>query len=166
MTFQPEEQSYSLLLVDPDVPDEANQSYATHCHWLVSDINISPSSPQLSAGNVIHPYIPSHPHKGTKYHRYTLLLLKQPTKTLKLSPDYAESLSSSGKMTSWIDVRDFVSAHNLECVGVHFWRGVWDPSVSQMYADGIIEGPEPIYGQPKIVQKVYEDLAGRKYENV
>lgn len=69
-------------------------------------------------------------------------------------------------MTSWIDVRDFVSAHNLECVGVHFWRGVWDPSVSQMYADGIIEGPEPIYGQPKIVQKVYEDLAGRKYENV
>lgn len=33
--FHPEERLYTLLVVDPDVPDEASSSFSTLAHWLV-----------------------------------------------------------------------------------------------------------------------------------
>jgi large subunit ribosomal protein L35 len=32
--FHPEERLYTLVMVDPDVPDSESQSYTTYLHWL------------------------------------------------------------------------------------------------------------------------------------
>ncbi|THU88201.1 PEBP-like protein, partial [Dendrothele bispora CBS 962.96] len=78
---------YTLLMIDPDVPDPEQKSFTTYLHWLQPNIPISAltSSSLMSTGplkgiNNHTRYIPPHPQQGTKYHRYTILLVQQPPK--------------------------------------------------------------------------------------
>ena len=52
--FHPDERLYSLLLVDPDVPDEASSSFATLAHWLVY-VPPHPRSACPRARSLFHP---------------------------------------------------------------------------------------------------------------
>lgn len=58
--FHPDERLYTLLLVDPDVPDEANHSFATLAHWLMyvqprSNIHIRRPADPYALPTTIHP---------------------------------------------------------------------------------------------------------------
>ncbi|EGU11322.1 hypothetical protein RTG_02794 [Rhodotorula toruloides ATCC 204091] len=125
--FHAEEKLYTLLLVDPDVPDELNATFTTYAHWLIPNIPLSATtSPTLSSlPPSTLPYLPPHPQNGTPYHRYTLLLLSQPS---------ALSLPSEIKRRGF-DVRAFVNQHGLEPKGVSFFRQLWDRDVSAIYKE-------------------------------
>jgi large subunit ribosomal protein L35 len=97
------------------------------------------------------PYIPPHPQRGTKYHRYALFLLPQPPKqgwSYSVADDWI--LSGKGETASQhldippvadanrlgFDVREFVQNWGLDLVeggGAHMWREVWSPTVSKVY---------------------------------
>ncbi|KIK67118.1 hypothetical protein GYMLUDRAFT_851474 [Collybiopsis luxurians FD-317 M1] len=77
---------YTMVMLDPDVPDEENQSFTTYLHWMKPNIPISALTlPRghipFSLLNSHTAYIPPHPQQGTPYHRYTILLLPQPAKS-------------------------------------------------------------------------------------
>jgi len=146
--YHPEERLYTLLMVDPDAPNPEQQTYQTECHWALTNIPISAKTSTISAasGNEILSYVPPHPQKGTPYHRYTFLLLEQ---TSRLSQ---ASLETPGKF----DTRAFVSEHGMRPVAVHFFRQVWDKSVSAIYKDDL-KTPEPVYGRPKKVDRLERD---------
>ncbi|KAJ6498040.1 hypothetical protein C8R47DRAFT_1112633 [Mycena vitilis] len=77
--FHTDVRLYTMLLVDLDVPDEANQTYTTFLHWLKPNIPLSATHMgRIPLLNTHTRYIPPHPQRGTPYHRYTLLLLPQP----------------------------------------------------------------------------------------
>ena len=73
-------------------------------------------------------YVPPHPQKGTKYHRYTLIAYEQPnagSDTVNITVDQRDAF----------DVKALAQAHGLEPRGVSFFRQVWDESVSKIYSD-------------------------------
>ncbi|GAA5828153.1 hypothetical protein JCM5353_007807 [Sporobolomyces roseus] len=141
--YHADERLYTLLLVDPDVPDELNQSFTAFAHWIVPNIPLSASSPSalpLDSLSSTLPYIPPHPQNGTPYHRYTVLLLAQSENApLSLNEHEIERLD--------FDTRDFVAQHKLDAKGVSFFRQKWDKSVSKIYEE-ILQQPEPRYGRP------------------
>ncbi|GAA5956966.1 hypothetical protein JCM3765_006654 [Sporobolomyces pararoseus] len=141
--FHSDERLYTLLLVDPDVPDELNQSFTTFAHWIVPNIPLSATSSPILPLNSLPstlPYVPPHPQNGTPYHRYTVLLFAQPENTkLSLNEHEIERLD--------FDVRDFAAEHKLEAKGVSFFRQKWDKSVSKIYEE-VLQQPEPRYGRP------------------
>ncbi|GAA6060350.1 hypothetical protein JCM10212_004534 [Sporobolomyces blumeae] len=157
--FHPDERLYTLVLVDPDVPDEFNQTFTAFAHWIVPNIPLSATSPStldLSSLPSALPYIPPHPQNGTPYHRYTTVLLAQPeNKPLELVESEIERLDFS--------TRAFIQEHGLGAKGISFFRQKWDEDVSEIYKE-VLQQPEPRFGRPPKM----DTYAGRppKYEIV
>ena len=63
-----------------DVPDVENDSFTTKLHWMVKDIVASPIKTiiEKGSGQTVVPYLPPHPFRGMKYHRYPLFVFEQP----------------------------------------------------------------------------------------
>jgi len=136
---------YTLLMVDPDVPDEANQTYQTYVHWLKPNIPLSALSlswiPDLDTHT---PYIPPHPQRGTPYHRYTTLLLPQQSPTNEISVPVLSQKERCG-----FNVRGFMEQYGLhesKGGGAHMFREVWDPVVTPIYED-VLGLEEPKFGK-------------------
>ena len=64
-----------------DVPDVENDSFRTKLHWMVKDIKASPVKTIIKEGNgtTVVPYLPPHPFRGMKYHRYPIFIFEQPS---------------------------------------------------------------------------------------
>src|SRR5258708_4459361 len=83
---------YTLVMVDPDVPDPENLIYKQFLHWVVPKIPLS----ALQSGKNVPlpenhpvPWIPPHPTNGTKYHRYVIFLFQNPDSNRPLEiPEY------------------------------------------------------------------------------
>ncbi|KAL1914449.1 uncharacterized protein VTP21DRAFT_8901 [Calcarisporiella thermophila] len=150
---------YTIALVDPDVPDTANRTYKQMCHWLVTNVPISSTSPQVQGGDTVFPYLPPHPQKGTKYHRYTLLVYEQPDggkQRIELSLDKRD-----------FDIRTIHTKYNLTTRGVSFFREVWDEEVSNIYKN-ILGVREPVFGLPPKRDPLLNEMGrkNKKYENI
>lgn len=179
--FHTDTRLYTLLMVDPDVPDEANQTFTSYLHWLVPNVPLSATNPRTRVPNLTAhtAYIPPHPQQGTSYHRYTLLLLPQAPLS-KYTLNVANSSSSTGgKPTSQaidvpvvsdsnrlgFSVRDFIKQYGLQPEnggGAYMFREVWDETVSAIYKD-TLGVPEPKYGLPRKPDPYADVKAKRKY---
>ncbi|KAM0791824.1 hypothetical protein ACM66B_004083 [Microbotryomycetes sp. NB124-2] len=141
-TYHADERLYTLLIVDPDVPDEETQSFTTFAHLLAPNIPLSATKTSLDSSEPALPFVPPHPQNGTPYHRYTVLLLAQ-AKPLSLNDEKATNkIERRG-----FNVRQFVREHELEAVGITFTRQKWDSSVSDIY-ENVLRTPEPKYSRP------------------
>jgi len=130
-------------MVDPDVPDEENQTFRTSLHWLQPNIILSATKAALLPPASHTPYLPPHPARGTPYHRYVLLLLPHEDPNAKLS------LPSGPLERNDFDLRSFVREHSLRTDGggAFMWRAVWDEESSRIWRE-VIKKPEPRYGYP------------------
>jgi len=158
--FHEETKFYTLLMVDPDVPDPENQGYTTYLHWLQPNIPLSCATRTIEIPEAHIPYIPPHPPRGTPYHRYVLLLLPQQSPTEQIS---VPALSDADRLH--FDVREFTAQHGLDGNsggGAHMWRQVWDEGVSQIYAT-VLRRKEPKFTLPPKPDR-YADIRGvRRY---
>lgn len=161
--FHADTRLYTLVLLDADVPDEANATYTTYLHWMQPNIPLSANhTTRLLNLNNHTKYIPPHPQQGTKYHCYVLLLLQQPplnaTKysfNLEARAQADEPTSVhldipvvSDKQRKAFNLRGFMREWGFDMRqggGAHMWREVWDEHVSTIYKD-ILRTPEPRYG--------------------
>ncbi|KAJ6573882.1 phosphatidylethanolamine-binding protein [Mycena vulgaris] len=136
--FHTDVRLYTMLMVDPDVPDEENQTFSTFLHWLKPNIPLSAThAGRIPLLNTHTPYIPPHPQQGTPYHRYVVLLLPQPP-LVPLKQRYG------------FDVRAFAKQWGLNGAvggGVHMWREVWDEYVGAVYRYDLHKA-QPVYGRP------------------
>ncbi|KZP30385.1 PEBP-like protein [Athelia psychrophila] len=141
--FHTDTRLYTLIMVDPDVPDEENQTFQTYLHWLKPNIPLSATSTSVLVDTSSHtPYLPPHPQQGTNYHRYTTLLIPQSEEI---------SLPAFSKEERFnFDVREFVEQYGLDGTkgGAHMFREVWDSDVTNIYRD-ILGWVEPKFGRPK-----------------
>ncbi|PWN47630.1 PEBP-like protein, partial [Violaceomyces palustris] len=132
-TFHTDTRLYTILMVDPDAPCEETESFKTYAHWLVTDVPLSATANTIPS-DLSHqlPYIPPHPQKGSPYHRYTTLLLRQP----EGSPS---STSSDPIDRENFNVSDYILRNGLTPVGIHFWREIWSKEnaadVSKIYSE-------------------------------
>ncbi|KAG0042999.1 hypothetical protein BGZ83_011947 [Gryganskiella cystojenkinii] len=147
-TFHPEQKLYTIALIDPDVPDVEKQTFMQKLHWVISNVPLSATSTKVSkdTSDIILPYVPPHPAKGTKYHRYTLVVAEQPNQGQDKVNMNKEELASKDSTTT---LAKLCSQYNLNVKGLTFFREVWDKDVSRIYKE-ILKQPEPVFGkQPK-----------------
>ncbi|KAI0063088.1 PEBP-like protein [Artomyces pyxidatus] len=145
--FHTDTRLYTLMMVDLDVPDEANESFTTYLHWLQPNIPLSATTPfPLPMPNAHVPYVPPHPARGTPYHRYVLLLLPHATPAARVDPGQVERRG--------FNVREFVDVHGLGLGkgigepgggGAHMWRSIWDEESSRIWRE-VLKQPEPRFG--------------------
>ncbi|OCH88352.1 PEBP-like protein [Obba rivulosa] len=137
---------YTLLMVDLDAPDPANQTFQTYLHWMQPNIALNTFSPSPIPLTTTHTrWIPPHPQRGTPYHRYALVLLPQAHPTERISVPVPTDEERLG-----FDVRAFCERYGLDGSkggGAHMWREVWDETVSKIYRD-VLKTEEPRYGRP------------------
>ncbi|KAJ7725524.1 phosphatidylethanolamine-binding protein [Mycena maculata] len=160
--FHTDVRLYTMLLVDPDVPDEERQTYTTFLHWLKPNIPLSAThTGRIPFLNTHTRYVPPHPQRGTPYHRYVMLLLPQPPiegyrytrNTEALLTEQQAQLSQSivpEEARPGFDVRAFAREWGLNGAlggGVHMWREVWDKYVGAVYRYEL-HTPQPMYGRP------------------
>ena len=97
----------------------------------------------VASSNEVLAYVPPHPQKGTKYHRYSIVLFQQ---------SKAINAELVPKDRSSFSLHDYEQAQHLKAAGIHFWRAEWKPeareTISAIYAD-ILQQHEPEYGRPK-----------------
>ncbi|KAJ7232848.1 phosphatidylethanolamine-binding protein [Mycena haematopus] len=158
--FHTDVRLYTMLLVDPDVPDPENKTYTTFLHWLKPNIPLSAThTGRIPLLNTHTTYIPPHPQRGTPYHRYTLLLLPQPPLPGMKCDPLANVVTLSRRIDVPVipdeqrlhfDVRAFAKQYGLNGAmggGAHMWREVWDKYVGAVYRYELHK-PQPMYGRP------------------
>ncbi|KAG0173172.1 hypothetical protein DFQ28_010853 [Apophysomyces sp. BC1034] len=143
--FHTDTRLYTLMFVDPDSPDVVNQSYQQHCHWLITNVPLSATQSIVAGGDTVLDYVPPHPQKGTKYHRYTLIAYEQPNQG-------QDKVEIKLEKRDAFDTKTLAQAHGLNISGVSFFREEWDAAVSNIYQD-ILRVNEPVYGKPPKLQR-------------
>ncbi|CAE6430358.1 hypothetical protein ACGC1H_001219 [Rhizoctonia solani] len=158
-TYHPEERLYTLLIIDPDVPDPSTKSFSTYLHAFQPNIALSATKTQITLPIVPEtsetslPYIPPHPQNGTNYHRYTTLLLPQ-------SSELSVDLSKLSREK--FDVRSAYKQYGFtRGGGIHMFRENWDETVELVYKK-FLDQPEPKFGKAPEPQ-LYLDDTGKRY---
>lgn len=108
---------YSVVIVNPDVPDLENDSFKTLLHYAAVNIRISNDAPEVNFAQAteLADYLPPHPEKNAPAQRFCVWVFRQPARV-----EGAE-ISREG-----FDIRQFAGANNLEAVGAHMWRVRYD----------------------------------------
>ena len=110
-----------------------------------TNVPLSATSPVVKEGDSVLDYIPPHPQKGTKYHRYTLIAYEQPNEGQTKVDIKVDSRDQ-------FDVKGLAETHGLQVSGATFFRQVWNESVSKIYSE-ILKEHEPVYGKPPKTQR-------------
>lgn len=97
---------YTLLFIDPDVPNRQDRSLGNIQHWTVVNIDGN----KVETGDVLTEYLGSLPTAGSGLHRYTFLVFKQPRRIVFKEPLIALTNINSREKFS---VRDFAAKYNL-----------------------------------------------------
>jgi len=160
--FHTDVRLYTLLLIDPDVPDTSVQGFTTYCHQLITNIPLSVTLKQVSGGSSVLPYIPPHPQNGSPYHRYTYVFFSQPSASPELA-EATQAISGNGEPTDPVslkvdispenvtreafNVREFMKQYELTPAAIVFFRQVWEENaVGKVYKEILLK-PEPRYGR-------------------
>ncbi|QBM88495.1 large subunit ribosomal protein L35 [Metschnikowia aff. pulcherrima] len=136
---------YSVLLVNPDVPDLTRNSFQTSLNLglynvplTFTDNIISPEKILTNPEFVFQQYTPLVPEKNAPTQRACLWVFRQGKALKNVKIDGAR-----------FDIRAFTEEHELQAVGAHMWRQEFDRSVAQVRQD---------YGLPR--GRVFDPVRG------
>lgn len=138
-TFTPGERLVTVLVVDADVPVFETDSFAYRCHFVASNIPLSPTktsiplqriaqedakSDDAAAKKIAVPWLPPWAHKGAPYHRLAVLVFEQ-----KNAQPLDVAIVGKTKRDKF-SVRGFVDKHKLTAVTATLFRTQWDESMA------------------------------------
>ena len=118
--------SYTLVMTDPDAPSRGDNKWSEYAHYVVSGIKPKPVSADTSgmstaidfdSANELLPYLGPAPPPGTGKHRYVLILYKEGT----MSPKSVEGRPNWGTGISGYGARDFAKKHGLTPIAINFF---------------------------------------------
>lgn len=130
--YAAEKALYTLVGVNPDVPDVERNTYATGLLWGVANLELEAGSRVFSGegGEVFQPYTPAVPEKNLPAQRVALWVFRQ-NGPVQVAPQTAGEF----------DIRAFAEQHGLTAVGAAVWRSVWDRGVEAVRQEyGLPEG--------------------------
>lgn len=125
--FEPEDK-FMVVLTDPDAPSNHDHKWLEYCHWIATDI---PLSPPANKEDVIHtldianatqlvPYEGPAPPPSTGKHRYVFLLYKQAQAAKLPAP---KDRPTWGTGVAGLGVRDWINKYGAgsKLLGVNFF---------------------------------------------
>jgi large subunit ribosomal protein L35 len=142
--FDKGERLVTVVVVDGDVPDFANDRFTYRLHYLASNIPVSPTSTSIRLSDLskdtqeVMPWLPPVAQKGSPYHRLAIFVLTQEGGH-KLDPKaIQEAIPKDGfKLRSFLD-----KFGPLKTDGVTLFRSVWDEDTPGVMARAGIKGAD------------------------
>jgi large subunit ribosomal protein L35 len=163
--FDKGERLVTVVVVDADVPDLEKDGFSHRCHYIATNIPISPTSTTISlqslAGgeNEVLPWLPPHSQKGSPYHRLAIFVLEQ-GKGHTLD---AERLRNTTKRLGF-NLRSFMDKYApLKPNGVTMFRTVWDETMDDVMTRAGIEASDVEFKRTKIEALPYRTKASVRY---
>jgi large subunit ribosomal protein L35 len=148
--FDKGERLVSVVVIDSDVPQVESDNFKSRCHFLATNIPISPSTTsiplsQLPASSIAIPWLPPFAQKGSPYHRYSVFLLEHaPGKELSLSD--LQSIPRDD-----FRLRSFKDKFQVKPIGMSVFRSEWDDGTAGVMARAGIEGADIEFKRKKVV---------------
>ncbi|ODV60479.1 mitochondrial 54S ribosomal protein mL38 [Ascoidea rubescens DSM 1968] len=132
----PENSLYSVLIVNPDVPDLEYNTYKTSLNWCLVNIPLSNNDniidyKKINEETEMIDYLPATPEKNIPLSRLCVWVFKQ-NENKKLDTESVKLMITRDEF----DIREFVESNGLTAVGAHVWRSKWDrnvPNVRKIY---------------------------------
>jgi large subunit ribosomal protein L35 len=138
-TFTPGERLVTVVVVDADVPVIEEDSFTYRCHFVASNISLSPTRTSIplqriaqedakaadaSARKIALSWVAPWAHKGAPYHRLAIFVLEQKdAKALDMT-----KLSATKREK--FNLRSFVDKHKLNPITATLFRTQWDESMA------------------------------------
>ncbi|KAJ3540770.1 hypothetical protein NMY22_g4156 [Coprinellus aureogranulatus] len=117
------EQSYTLVMTDPDAPSRADPKFGQWRHWVIPGLKI----PHGDAGVALQktrpsltPYFGPAPPPGTGLHRYVFLLFEEPTADYTVPVTAVEHNGEFAARRNWNALK-FAEENVLKLVGVNYF---------------------------------------------
>ena len=117
----------TLALIDPDVPNFDTDGFEYRCHFLATNVPVSPNVKTISLNKLsedsqlIFPWLPPYAHKGSPYHRLAFFVLEQEeAKTIDIVTARKNYQRENFKLRRFIDMYPSMP------VGVDIFRTKWD----------------------------------------
>ena len=160
----------SIVVVDPDVPDEQQDSFGSRCHFLAVNVPLSPTATGISLSmlteeeHVVHPWLPPYAEKGAPYHRLAVFVLQQGDAGEKgASLDVKALKENSRNQRDDFKIRRLVHGRPLTPIGIHLFRSRWDEGTDGVVTRAGIEGMNIEFTRKKSEKLPYKKKDGARY---
>ncbi|CAL9735927.1 large ribosomal subunit protein mL38 [Monosporozyma servazzii] len=128
-TVDVQKQRYTVLVVNPDEPDLATDSFKTTLCYGLQNLKLDYNDNVIDARkfnpeeNKLIDYLPPVPEKNAGKQRFVVWVFRQPASTLT-------DISTISRDS--FDIRQFVELNELDPIGAHIWRSEWDTNVNNV----------------------------------
>lgn len=141
----------TVVVIDSDVPNVDSDSFTSRCHYLATNIPISPTdtslplSLALKDSQLILPWLPPYAQKGSPAHRMSVFVLQQgPEQVLDV-----EQLRKQVKRDGF-SLRSFSDKYRVQPVGVNVFRSKWDEGTAGVMERAGLEGADIEFKRKRI----------------
>jgi large subunit ribosomal protein L35 len=149
--FDKGERLVSVVVVDSDIPDLEKDSFDSRCHFLATNIPISPTETSVPLAKtkpdtqLVLPWLPPYAQKGAPYHRLSIFVLQQAEgKTLDPAA-LKEAVKRDG-----FRLRSFADKYQLEPIGFNIFRSQWDEGTKGVMERAGLEGADVEFKRKRI----------------
>jgi large subunit ribosomal protein L35 len=156
-SYEGGEKMVTIAVVDPDVPNIETDGFDIRCHFLASNIVISPTQPIVDLGTlssdsqVLLPWMPPYAQKGSPYHRLSIVILQQKD-NIPIDLEIAKKKVQRDGFT----VRSMMSRHMLSPISASLFRAQWDDNTAGVMARAGIEGADVELKRKKVEPLPYQ----------
>lgn len=147
--FNKGERLITVLVIDGDVPDAEKDGFGTRCHYIATDIPLSPTDTSVPLSKVteqqlVLPWLPAFAQKGSPYHRLAVFVLEQQPDQAKIDP------------TKWTErdnfnLRSFVTKTKTKAIGFNMFRATWDDGTVGVMERAGIEGADIEFKRKRVI---------------
>lgn len=181
LNIQPYDQGerlYTIAVINPDVPNVKKDGYDFRCHYLASNIRISPTETMVRLGDlseesqVILPWLAPYSQKGLPYQRLAVVIMEQTARE--------PTAESTGPRSQEIDVakikaaqrytqrhnfilKSFATTQKLTPVGADLFRTVYDEGTAGVMERAGIPGGNVEFKRMRVEPLPYKRLKGSRY---
>ena len=140
-SFDRGEKLLTVAVVDSDVPNFATDSFDSRCHFLASNIPITPTTSSVNLGKlsldsqIMLPWFPPYAQKGSPYHRLSVIVLQQRD---NIPIDLGVAMKKVQR--DGFTMRSFITRHMLTPIGATLFRTKWDENMAGVMAKAGVEG--------------------------
>jgi large subunit ribosomal protein L35 len=178
LTIQPYdkgERLFTIAVVNPDMPNVEKDGFDYRCHFLASNIKLSPIHTKVDLGaldleaQVLLPWLPPHVQKGLPYQRHAIFILEQGAASSDRNPQALLDLQKirqaevQGTKREGFLLKDFVEQFNLLPRGVDLFRAVWDDGTRGVMERAGIVGGDVEFKRKRVEPLPYQRLKGERY---
>jgi large subunit ribosomal protein L35 len=139
-SFKRGERLVTVAVIDPDVPNLETDLFDSRCHFLATNVLITPTTPmidfsKLSDSQVIFPWLAPHAQKGSPYHRLSIVVLEHENNVPLEKEAFANMFTRDT-----FHIRHALTRYPVNPIGAALFRIKWDESMPDVMARNNIEG--------------------------